>query len=122
MAYLHYYKCRALQQLTLMPHTSTSQEKSGNYDNKPPCPTYKHVKGHQDTGTHAALSWLALMNVEMDLKAKQAIREDFSRTNEYQMPGEGGIAIHKTPGSPNNYYHNCAIMSWNCYPRTLGKQ
>jgi len=50
--------------------------------------SFKHMRGHQDTGYIMVLEWDAMLNVKMDQWAKDKI-EDTTQASNYRIPFEG---------------------------------
>jgi len=50
---------------------------------------FKHVKGHQDTGSPTVLTWLAWMNINMDMQAKGKLLSPGSTQLVFSIPFKG---------------------------------
>jgi len=53
--------------------------------------SFKHVKGHQDSGIQMVLTQMAWMNIEMDLLAKAAIDRTTIGPQQYHLEGESWV-------------------------------
>jgi len=54
--------------------------------------TFKHIRGHQDSGLTTVLNHTAWVNIEMDLLAKAMINSDIIGPQKYQIDGEPWIS------------------------------
>jgi len=57
--------------------------------------TFKHIKGHQDSGQITVLPQEAWMNIKMDAVAKQKVIVTGLKHQQHEMPYEGWVCVIK---------------------------